>query len=146
MMSSYHTQNSRLLWMIIGGISIIVIIFLGMQWLLAQRSQPMIPVPNHPVTEKIAIPTQQDTPAEAPVTPDEPATAPIQLVEDNLSKQPLPTNNMLAKEEIAKLDDIDQQLKEQQQQLKQQHTDADTLLKLKEEQVKLLEAQIAAQK
>ena len=49
------------------------------------------------------------------------------------------------KEEIAKLDDIHIQLKDQQQELKQQHTDVDTLLQLKEEQVKLLETQLAAQ-
>jgi septal ring factor EnvC (AmiA/AmiB activator) len=58
---------------------------------------------------------------------------------------PLPTNDSLAKEEIAKLDDIHQQLQDQRYELKQQHNDIDTLLKLKEDQIKLMEAKIAAQ-
>ena len=72
-------------------------------------------------------------------------TAPIQLVEESIIKDPIPANDTLAKEEIAKLDDIHQQLKDQQNELKQQHTDVDTLVKLKEDQIKLLEAQLAAQ-
>lgn len=71
--------------------------------------------------------------------------APIQLVEESIVKSPLPSNDSLAKEEIAKLDDIQQQLQEQQRDLKQQNNDVDTLLKLKEDQIKLLEAQISAQ-
>ena len=72
-------------------------------------------------------------------------TAPIQLVEESIIKDPIPANDTLAKEEIAKLDDIHQQLKDQQNELKQQYTDVDTLVKLKEDQIKLLEAQLAAQ-
>ena len=71
--------------------------------------------------------------------------APIQLVEESILKDALPINDSLAKEEIAKLGDIQKQLDVQQQSLKQQHSDVDTLVQLKEEQVKLLEAQLAAQ-
>ena len=56
------------------------------------------------------------------------AVAPIQLVEASIVKMPLPTNDSLAKEEIAKLDDIHQQLQDQRYELKQQHNDIDTLL------------------
>ena len=56
-----------------------------------------------------------------------------------------PENASLAKEEVAKLDDIQSQLKEQEKSLQAQHKDADELVKLKEEQIKLLEAQLAAQ-
>ncbi|MBD3843720.1 MAG: hypothetical protein IE909_17955, partial [Campylobacterales bacterium] len=66
-------------------------------------------------------------------------------LEESIIKDPIPANDTLAKEEIAKLDDIHQQLKDQQNELKQQHTDVDTLVKLKEDQIKLLEAQLAAQ-
>ena len=44
---------------------------------------------------------------------------------------------------MAKLDDIQNQLNDQRALLKQQHNDADELIKLKEEQIKILEAQLA---
>ncbi|MCY6412260.1 hypothetical protein QTA56_08965 [Acinetobacter sp. VNH17] len=147
MMSTYQTENSRLLWMIIGGISVVVALFLAVQWFLAQKDQQSASTQKQPVAAKpVATVKQQTT-----VTPESTAASsevaePIQLVEESIIKEPLPTNDSLAKEEIAKLDDIHQQLKDQQQELKQQHDDVDALLKLKEEQVKLLEAQIAAQK
>ncbi|UUM28611.1 hypothetical protein NQU59_05775 [Acinetobacter colistiniresistens] len=141
-MSAYQTENSKLLWIIIGGMSVVVVLFLAVQWFLAQKDQPSA----QPVAEKTVAPAQ----AEA-ATSDEVSTAtsdvaaPIQLVEESIVKDPLPVNDSLAKEEIAKLDDIHQQLQDQQHELKQQHHDVDTLLKLKEDQIKLLEAQIAAQ-
>lgn len=142
MMSTYQTQNSRLLWMIIGGISVVVVLFLAVQWFLAQKDQQSTTTATQPaatVKQQTAV-TSESTAASSEVT------EPIQLVEESIIKDPLPANDSLAKEEIAKLDDIHQQLKDQQQELKQQHDDVDALLKLKEEQVKLLEAQIAAQK
>lgn len=147
MMSTYQTENSRLLWMIIGGISVVVVLFLAVQWFLAQKDQQSTSTQKQPVAAKpVATVKQQTT-----VTPESTAASsevaePIQLVKESIIKEPLPANDSLAKEEIAKLDDIHQQLKDQQQELKQQHDDVDTLLKLKEEQIKLLEAQIAAQK
>ncbi|MDM1021674.1 hypothetical protein QSV37_15375 [Acinetobacter sp. VNK23] len=147
MMSTYQTENSRLLWMIIGGISVVVVLFLAVQWFLAQKDQQSASTPTQPVAAKPVATVKQQT----AVTPESTAASsevaePIQLVEESIIKEPLPANGSLAKEEIAKLDDIHQQLKDQQQELKQQHDDVDALLKLKEEQVKLLEAQIAAQK
>ena len=147
MMSTYQTQNSKLLWMIIGGISVVVVLFLAIQWFLSQKDQQSTSTPTQPGTAKPVATVKQ----QAAVTPESTAassevTEPIQLVEESIIKEPLPANDSLAKEEIAKLDDIHQQLKDQQQELKQQHDDVDALLKLKEEQVKLLEAQIAAQK
>ena len=142
MMSTYQTQNSKLLWMIIGGISVVVVLFLAVQWFLAQKDQQSTTTATQPaatVKQQTAV-TAESTAASSEVT------EPIQLVEESIIKDPLPANDSLAKEEIAKLDDIHQQLKDQQQELKQQHDDVDALLKLKEEQVKLLEAQIAAQK
>ena len=55
----------------------------------------------------------------------------------------MPENASLAKEEVAKLDDIQVQLNEQKATLDAQHSDADQLIQLKEEQIKLLEAQLA---
>ena len=142
MMSTYQTQNSRLLWMIIGGISVVVVLFLAVQWFLAQKDQQSTTTATQPA----ATVKQQTAVTSEPTAASSEVTEPIQLVEESIIKDPLPANDSLAKEEIAKLDDIHQQLKDQQQELKQQHDDVDALLKLKEEQVKLLEAQIAAQK
>lgn len=147
MMSTYQTQNSRLLWMIIGGISVVVVLFLAVQWFLAQKEQQSTSTPTQPGTAKpVATVKQQAAVTAEPTAASSEVAKPIQLVEESIIKEPLPANDSLAKEEIAKLDDIHQQLKDQQQELKQQHDDVDALLKLKEEQVKLLEAQIAAQK
>lgn len=142
MMSTYQTQNSRLLWMIIGGISVVVVLFLAIQWFLSQKDQQSTTTATQPA----ATVKQQTAVTAEPTAASSEVAKPIQLVEESIIKDPLPANDSLAKEEIAKLDDIHQQLKDQQQELKQQHDDVDALLKLKEEQVKLLEAQIAAQK
>ncbi|MDH0029701.1 MULTISPECIES: hypothetical protein [unclassified Acinetobacter] len=147
MMSTYQTENSRLLWMIIGGISVVVVLFLAVQWFLAQKDQQSTSTQKQPVAAKpVATVKQQTTVTPEPTAVSSEVAEPIQLVKESIIKEPLPANDSLAKEEIAKLDDIHQQLKDQQQELKQQHDDVDALLKLKEEQVKLLEAQIAAQK
>ncbi len=149
MMSSYQNENSKLLWMIIGGISIVVVLIFAVQWFLSQNNTDKAVTPTastKPVAEK-AVTAKPEAPiatAETTHAASEVA-APIQLVEESIIKDPIPSNDALAKEEIAKLDDIHHQLQDQQQELKQQHTDADTLLKLKEEQIKLLEAQLAAQ-
>ncbi|WP_151715612.1 hypothetical protein [Acinetobacter sp. TUM15071] len=146
MMSTYQTENSKLLWMIIAGMSVVVVLFLAVQWFLAQKDQQTSTTVTQPVaTENVAAPSEQTTTAaeETTATPD--VAEPIQLVEASIIKEPIPANDTLAKEEIAKLDDIHQQLQDQQHDLKQQNSDVDTLLKLKEDQIKLLEAQIAAQ-
>ena len=64
------------------------------------------------------------------------------MVDEKILKAPVPENESLLKEEVAKLDDIQSQLNEQESMLKTQHTDADDLIALKEEQIKLLEAQL----
>ncbi|MCH7391116.1 hypothetical protein [Acinetobacter dispersus] len=146
MMSTYQTENSKLLWMIIAGMSVVVVLFLAVQWFLAQKDQQTSTTVTQPVaTKNVAAPSEQTTTAaeETTATPD--VVEPIQLVEASIIKEPIPANDTLAKEEIAKLDDIHQQLQDQQHDLKQQNSDVDTLLKLKEDQIKLLEAQIAAQ-
>ncbi|MBC9228810.1 hypothetical protein HI850_005620 [bacterium SPL81] len=142
-MSSYQNENSKLLWMIIGGISVVVVLIFALQWFLSEKHQDTSITPIKPSTEKTVTPSITATTESTEVANETPA--PIQLVEESIVKDPIPVNDTLAKEEITKLDDIHQQLKDQQQDLKQQHTDVDTLIKLKEDQVKLLEAQLAAQ-
>lgn len=143
MMSSYQNENSKLLWMIIGGISVVVVLIFAIQWFFSEKHQETSITPIQPAIEKTVTPSVTATTESAEVANETPAS--IQLVEESIVKDPIPANDTLAKEEITKLDDIHQQLKDQQQDLKQQHTDVDTLIKLKEDQVKLLEAQLAAQ-
>ena len=140
MMSSYQPENSKLLWVIMSGISLVVVLFFAVQWFLAQKDNKAPTLPKAPVAAKTATPATEMT-----ATAASEVAAPIKLVEDTIIKDALPANDSLAKEEIAKLDDIHTQLKDQQQDLKQQHTDVDTLLQLKEEQIKLLESQLTAQ-
>lgn len=144
MTSPSQTKNAKLLWMIIAGISIIVVLFFAIQWFLTQKNLQPSTNSDQPIAEEtIASPDEVSSAASEITTMTEnEATASIQLVQESLIKEPLPTNDSLAKEEIAKLDDIHHQLKDQQKDLKQQHEDLDALLKLKEEQIKLLEAQI----
>lgn len=144
MTSPSQTKNAKLLWMIIAGISIIVVLFFAIQWFLAQKNQQPSTNSDQPIAEETIASLDEVSSAASEITTmtESEAAAPIQLVQESLIKQPLPTNDSLAKEEIAKLDDIHHQLKDQQKDLKQQHEDVDALLRLKEEQIKLLEAQI----
>ena len=68
----------------------------------------------------------------------------IQLVNEDLLNAAVPQDQSLAKEEVAKLEDIQTQLNDQQQMLSTQHSQADELIRLKEEQIQLLEAQLKA--
>ncbi len=65
------------------------------------------------------------------------------LVDEKIIEQAIPQNESLVKDELAKLKDIQTQLDQQTMSLNAQHQDADQLIKLKQEQIKLLEAQLA---
>ncbi|KRI62844.1 hypothetical protein [Acinetobacter pittii] len=137
-------QNSKLLWILIGGLSILVVLFFAAQWFFKKTESSAPLVDPQPVS----------TPAPAKPKPAEPlpSSEPLaenassqQLVSENVLKEPVPAQESLAKEEVSKLEDIHRQLKDQEATLKAQHADADQLSKLKEEQVKLLEAQLKQQ-
>lgn len=137
-------QNSKLLWILIGGLSILVVLFFAAQWFFKKTESSAPLVDPQPVS----------TPAPAKPKPAEPLpsseplaenTSSQQLVSENVLKEPVPAQESLAKEEVSKLEDIHRQLKDQEATLKAQHADADQLTKLKEEQVKLLEAQLKQQ-
>lgn len=126
-----HRQNPKLLWGIVSGLIVVLIIT---QFFLTQNE---------------TLPAHQGDLMHAPVTQAEPEpeeivpTSENVLVDASIIREEVTENATLAKEEIAKLEDIQQQLNEQEKSLKQQHSDADELIKLKEEQIKLLEAQLA---
>ncbi|ADY83093.1 hypothetical protein BDGL_002507 [Acinetobacter pittii PHEA-2] len=137
-------QNSKLLWILIGGLSILVVLFFAAQWFFkkTESSAPLVdPQPvstSAPAKPKSAEPLPSSEPLAENASSQ-------QLVSENVLKEPVPAQESLAKEEVSKLEDIHRQLKDQEATLKAQHADADQLTKLKEEQVKLLEAQLKQQ-
>lgn len=133
-------NNSNLLWFIAGVITAIIVMIALYFWLLQDQSPAVSqPVEVKQSTSKLmnAVPSDQSETQQAKQGPP--------LVDDQLLNEPVHPAPALAKEEIAKLDDIQDQLKQQQALLQEQHASADKLIQLKEEQIKLLEAQLAQQ-
>lgn len=139
-MTPDHRQNPKLLWGIVSGLVVVII--------------AVLIITQFFLTKNETLPAHQGDLINAPVTPTIPekATAPEQtagptsenvLVDASIMIEDVTENATLAKEEIARLEDIQLQLNEQEKSLKQQHGTADELIKLKEEQIKLLEAQLA---
>ncbi|MEQ1069272.1 hypothetical protein [Acinetobacter lwoffii] len=141
-MSVEQRNNPKLLMGIMGALVTVVALVLLYQWLNASSGEAermyqedIAAVP----AAKPAAKTEEDTAATKAAETIE-AKA---LVSEQLLDSPVPENASLAKEEVAKLDDIQVQLNEQKATLDAQHSDADQLIQLKEEQIKLLEAQLA---
>ena len=124
-------NSPTLLLGIIGGLVAIIVLFLAYQWFFSTSSKA---IPEH---EAISL----ETPAKPVATEVKPTEA-EPVIDEKILKAPVPENESLLKEEVAKLDDIQSQLNDQESMLKTQHTDADDLIALKEEQIKLLEAQL----
>ena len=135
-----NQRNSpKLLVGIAGGLVLLIVLFLAYQWLFSSNTQP-VKAPETVVSTKPAVIAEQ--PAAESVTATDPDT--IQLVNEDLLNAAVPQDQSLAKEEVAKLEDIQTQLNDQQQILSTQHSQADELIRLKEEQIQLLEAQLKA--
>lgn len=135
-----NQRNSpKLLVGIAGGLVLLIVLFLAYQWLFSSNPQP-VKAPETAVSTKPAVIAEQ--PAAESVTATDPDT--IQLVNEDLLNAAVPQDQSLAKEEVAKLEDIQTQLNDQQQMLSTQHSQADELIRLKEEQIQLLEAQLKA--
>lgn len=139
-------NNSKLMWIIAGGLGAVIVLIAIFFWLNNTSESTQIDEQLNqttPAAKKVeatappvATPVEQSTASEA---------ANVELVKESILKDKIPENASLAKEEVAKLEDIQKQLDDQQQNLKSQHADADQLIKLKEEQIKLLQQQMAAQ-
>jgi uncharacterized coiled-coil protein SlyX len=89
-----------------------------------------------------ALPAEASS-AQAEIEEISAASAAEPLITEDILKAPIPQNASLAKEEEARLADLQLQLAEQEKTLQAQHADADQLIKLKEQQLKLLEQQLA---
>lgn len=138
-------NNSKLMWIIAGGLIAVILLIAVFFWL----SHSSETTQNNEQIHQTA--PAKKVPETAPVTaqPAEQSAASavnVELVDESILKDKIPDNASLAKEEVAKLEDIQKQLDDQHENLKAQHADADQLIQLKEEQIKLLEQQLAAQK
>ena len=151
-MTEDQRNSPKLLIGIIGGLGVLVALFFAYQWLSSQ-AKDVAPVYDTVASEAVStaaseastettaaseINTQESSSAEASHT-----TESKPLVTEDILTAPIPENASLAKEEQARLADLQAQLAEQEKTLKAQHADADQLIKLKEEQLKLLEQQLA---
>jgi len=133
-----HRQNPKLLWGIVSGLIVVIIaVLIITQFFLTQNET----LPAHQ-GDLMHAPVTQAAPKAEPEPEEIVPTSENVLVDASIIREEVTENATLAKEEIAKLEDIQQQLNEQEKSLKQQHSDADELIKLKEEQIKLLEAQL----
>ncbi len=131
-------KNSPILLLgITGGLVAIIVLVFAYQWFFSTSNEAL---PEH---EAISVQTPAKPAASAEVKAAVTEEQTIQLVDEEILTAPVPKNEALAKEEVAKLADIQTQLNDQETTLKTQHTDADKLIALKEEQIKLLEAQLA---
>ena len=142
-MTPDHRQNPKLLWGIVSGLIVVIIaVWIIIQFFLTQNET----LPTHqgdlinaPAPQTISENSEKATKTE--VT--DALSSDNVLVDASIMTEEVTSNATLAKEEIARLEDIQLQLDEQEKSLKQQHSTADDLIKLKEEQIKLLEAQLA---
>ena len=141
-MSVEQRNNPKLLMGIMGALVTVVALVLLYQWLNASSGEAerihQEDIAAVPAAKPVAKTEEDTAAAKAPETIEAKA-----LVSNQLLDAPVPENASLAKEEVAKLDDIQVQLNEQKATLDAQHSDADQLIQLKEEQIKLLEAQLA---
>ena len=142
-MSVDQANQSNLIWKISGALSAMIIVAAAFMYLQSK---------NEPTAVKQTPPAIQKKPAEQVVVPVQVEEAASQLtvedtkalVNESILKDEVPTNPSLAKEEISKLEDIQDQLLTQQTVLVEQEKNAEELIKLKEEQIQILEEQLIA--
>lgn len=146
-MSYDQSSHGHLMWKIAGGLIVIVALAGTWMWLDSKDTVPETAPPDATATASETSPTvKQDQSEVVTASSEEVSTVEDQhaLVTEDILQTQVPQQPALAKEEIAKLDDIQQQLLDQQKSLEAQQADADQLIQLKEEQIKLLEQQLNA--
>lgn len=137
-MAIRERNNPKLLWGIIGFLILIIAAIFAYLNFSSTKDESKLNTET-PASEAV-VASEPDLPA-SDVIPTEANTS--ALISDKILQEAVPKNASLAKEEVAKLSDIQSQLKNQEKILKEQHSDVDQLIELKEEQIKLLEAQLA---
>ena len=146
-MSEDQRNSPKLLIGIIGGLcAAAAVLFFAFQWLAAPANEDLPAYEeistNQTAASSAAVPAQASS-AQAEADEVSAASAAAPLITEDILNTPIPQNASLAKEEEARLADLQLQLAEQEKILQAQHADADQLIKLKEQQLKLLEQQLA---
>lgn len=134
-----HRKKPRLLTVIVGTLFILTILYTLYIWYMNDQISQEEPTISQ-------TQTQPKTEIKAEMRPEiqtEAQPSPNALITEAVLKSPIPEHESLAKDEITKLNDIQQQLVVQANTLKTQIKDADQLIRLKEEQIQILEKQLA---
>ncbi|MDQ9008390.1 hypothetical protein RFI36_02100 [Acinetobacter gerneri] len=144
-MTQSKPNQSYLIWWILGVLSIFTLgITTYFYWTEpAQQNEQAQQSHAQKTTQKNLTHEQATIGASNVTTQGMDASSNTALVDEKIVEQAIPQNESLAKDELAKLKDIQTQLDQQTMSLNAQHQDADQLIKLKQEQIKLLEAQLA---
>ncbi|WLF84065.1 hypothetical protein [Moraxella sp. ZY210820] len=143
---SKKTSNTKNKQTILAVAIAILVLGAGGYWFMnSSQEEPVVveqqpaPVQATEITEP--APTSEPT----PTMPDN--TAPVVeekvLVEESILSEPIAEDVSLQQEEIDKLKEIEKQLIEQKVNLEAQSQDVDELIRLKEEQIRLFEAELA---
>lgn len=139
-MTEDQTNNSKLMWVIVGALVVIVALGAAYMWFSSDTQdkelEQLVNSAPKPKPQAKAPPVAESVQAASEAVNDH------ALVKEDILQEQVPQNASLAKEEIARLEDIQKQLNDQDETLKGQHQDADKLIQLKEEQIKLLEEQM----
>lgn len=129
-------QKTTLLWGIVATLSAIITAALGYIYYSKQAAAHLTPSNIlHPQNQLHSDQAHQQESSSTATT----------LLSQDLLQTSLPSTTALAKDELSRLDDVQQRLNQQENILKAQLKDADQLIKLKQEQIHLLEQQLIAQ-
>ncbi|MEB3753005.1 hypothetical protein [Acinetobacter sp. MD2(2019)] len=140
-MQENRKHSSLLLWIVITTLAILCAGLFAWQYLVVKEPAS---APNKINSAQPNTHTASEVQTAAPTQEASVAQTSHALVNQDLTTQAIPQNPALAQEEIDKLNDIQKQLQAQESILKAQQQDADKLIQLKQEQIKLLEQQIAS--
>jgi hypothetical protein len=132
-------HSSSLLWWIVAVLTVMTIA-VSLYLFGSEQSQTTEPINMQDQSVQPSIQPKPETVVAPPEFKPKPNKI---LVEEKLLTEPIPEHTSLAKEEVDKQTDIQQQLLEQEKLLQQQNLTADELIRLKEQQIKLLEQQLA---
>lgn len=118
----------------------------GGYWFMNSSQEEPVAVEQQPVPAQATeitepAPTSEQTP-ETPVN-NTPTVEEKVLIEESVLSEPIAEDVSLQQEEIDKLKEIEKQLAEQKVNLEAQSQDVDELIRLKEEQIRLLEEELA---
>ena len=135
-------KNNRLILAILGVILLVIIVGALIASIMTQPPAPKASVGAVSTAPAPTTVTTVETDTQA-TTENVQTDDFAELVDETLLEHPIPEDQALVKDELIQLTDIDTQLNEQKTLLEQQHTDADELIKLKEQQIAELEKQLA---